>query len=469
MIKRVADYIQKNNMLRKGEKVLVCVSGGADSMALLLILYDLREELGVDLIVVHLHHGLRGQEADNEARWVEEQARVRRLPFYFRKTDVAAVAKKAGRSLEDAARQERYAFFMDIKNELKADKIALGHHLHDQAETVLINFLRGAGSRGLRGMQPLRDRIFIRPLLAASKEDILLFLKEKGISCCHDQTNQSALFLRNRVRLDLIPHLKLYNERIEERLILMADIMRIENDFLEQQVQTTFAEWEVDLDAAEITINLLSFSHLHEAIQRRVIKTLLERKYGEHNGIGQAHVEATWNLCRAGHVGQSLDLPWGTHIVRHYENIVLSSPGLLSRGGYENQKQNELTFIYPVFHHDSEVYIRETGQTIRFTLLKGDFVPDFSQPRIAYLDYGALRLPLMVRNICSGDRFHSLGAQGKKKLKSFFIDRKIPRQKRNRVLLVADQDDIIWVGAIAVSEKARITPVTECCLKVEII
>ena len=471
MIKKVADYIQKHNMLHKGEKVLVCVSGGADSMTLLLVLDALREELSVDLTVVHLHHCLRGQEADDEARWVEEQARKLNLPFYSRKTDVAAVAKKTGRSLEDAARQERYAFFMDMKNELQADKIALGHHLHDQAETVLMNFLRGAGSRGLRGMQPFRDGIFIRPLLAVSRKDILLFLEEKETSFCQDQTNQSTLFLRNKVRLDLIPHLKGYNERIEERLIQMADIMRIENDFLEGQVQGVFAGWGVDPNDAEITIDLLSFNRLHEAMQRRAIKTLLERKYADHNGVGQVHVEAVWNLCRGGHVGQNLDLPWGTHIVRHYENIVFSSPCLLSEGHSETQSQHELAFTYPVSvsHYDSDIHIRETGQTMRFTLLQGAFVPDFSQSRIAWLDYSALRPPLMVRNVRPGDHFHPLGAKGKKKLKSFFIDRKIPRQKRNRVLLVTDQDDIVWVGTMAASEKARVTPATENYLRIEII
>jgi tRNA(Ile)-lysidine synthase len=352
---------------------------------------------------------------------------------------------------------------MDIRDELQGDKIALGHHLHDQAETVLMNFLRGAGSRGLRGMQPLRNGLFIRPLLAISREDILLFLKEKGVSYCKDQTNQSPLFLRNKVRLDLIPYLKCYNERIEERLVRMADIMRTENDFLELQVQTIFEQWGVNLEASEITINLFSFYHLHEAMQRRVIKTLLERKHADHNGVGQVHIEAMWNLCRTGHVGQSLDLPWGTHVVRHYENVVLSE------SHPENKEQKELTFTYPVPHHDCEVYIEETDQRIRFTFLKGTFIPDFSQPRIAYLDYKALRLPLMVRNIRPGDRFHPLGLTGKKKLKSFFIDRKIPQQERSRIPLVTDQDDIVWVGSMAVSEKAKVTPATEDCLKIEIV
>ncbi|MDR2862132.1 MAG: tRNA lysidine(34) synthetase TilS [Syntrophobacterales bacterium] len=464
IIKETLNYIRSHNMLQKGDKALVCVSGGTDSMALLLILDALREELGIELAVVHLHHGLRVQEADQEAKWVEEQAGIRHFPFYCRQTDVAAIAGKTGRSLEDAARRERYAFFMEIREKTGADKIALGHHLHDQAETVLLNFLRGTGSRGLRGMQPMRGGLFIRPLLATPKEDILLFLKEKGVSSCQDQTNQSPLFLRNRVRLDLIPYLQGYNGRITERLGRMADIMRMENDFLEQQVQAIFLQWGLQPDAAEITIDLLSFSHLHEAMQRRVIKTLLERKCAERNGVGQVHIEAVWNLCRAGHAGQSLDLPWGTRVVRRYGNIILSSPEERRMG---EQKSHD--FSYPVPHHDCEIYISETGQTIRFTLLKGDIVPNFSRPHIAYLDYDALRLPLMVRNARPGDRFHPLGSPGKKKLKSFFIDRKVLREERSRILLVADQDDIVWIGAIASAEKIRVAPATENYLKIEII
>jgi len=478
MIKKVREYIHRHGMFQDGDRIVVGVSGGPDSMALLKILDRLKEELGITLVVAHLNHGLRGRDADDEAEWVRHRAYELGLPFFQKKVDITLLSNQAGLSVEDAARQERYAFFFQLLKDLPADKIAVGHHFHDQAETVLLNFLRGTGSRGLRGILPVRDRVLIRPLLPVRKDEILAYLKNEKVEYREDGSNRSPIFLRNRIRHDLIPHLKLYNCRIEEGLHGLAETMRLENDFLESQSTAVLEHWEIDLTAGEINVNLNDFNHLHEAIQRRIIKSILESNSGNLNGIAASHVGAVMRLIREGHVGQRLSLPFRTEVQRRYDEITFMKR--IYRPASEEQNTQVIAsdhnpfegltsdaFSYPVFSTSEELEIKETGNLLRFSLMKGR-VQDLTAPNVAHVDYDKVAFPLIIRNMRPGDRFQPLGMKGTKKLKSYFIDRKVPREIRKKIPLLIDRQCILWIAGMTISEKVKVTESTRMVLKIEI-
>ncbi len=481
MIKKVRAYIHRYGMFRKGDRVIVGVSGGPDSMALLWVMNRLKEELGITLAVAHLNHGLRGRDADEDAQWVHERAAELRLPFFLKKVEIGVLSRQIGLSVEDTARRERYAFFSRLLKDLPADKIALGHHFHDQAETVLLNFLRGTGSRGLRGMLPIRDGVLVRPLLTVKKDELLAWLKSEKIGFREDASNRSALFLRNRIRHDLIPKLRSYNPRIEDALHGMSETMRVENDFLEQQTSAVLKRWAVDLRAGRILLNLNDFKHLHEAIQRRIIKTILESGSGNLNGIATPHIHSVMGLIRDGHVGQKLSLPFMTEVRRQYESILFEKR--MQRRSDEEKSVVQADaqgkpcdecletglFSYPVPDIRDEIEIKEAGNRLRFSLTDRRVIQDFAVPNVAHIDYAKIASPMIVRNMIPGDRFQPLGMKGTKKLKAYFIDRKVPRESRKKIPLLTDRQCILWIAGMSINENVKVTESTRKVLKIEII
>ncbi len=478
MINKVRAYILQHKMIEKGDRVIVAVSGGADSMALLSVLHRLRDDLAIELVAAHLNHGLRGRDADEDAALVKRVAEASGLPYFDKKVDVGALAKRKGLSLEDAARRERYAFFYHLLRQVPADKIATGHQMHDQAETVMLNLLRGTGSRGLRGIVPVRNQVLIRPCLKISRAEILDFLEQEGIPYREDESNQSELFRRNQIRHDLLPHLKQFNPRIEERLHDLAEIMRVENDFLEAQTALNLEKCQPDSPSKAQAVNIQEFLALHEAIQRRIVKSILERRSQEQTGINQVHVGAVIRLCRDGHVGQKLSLPFATEVFRDYDRIIfmesrkVRSSRDMASYLYETSKgkpeKGPTDYDYPINTLPTEVVIRETGARVRLSKIERGS-DDLTEQGFNLLDFDKIKFPVIIRHFRSGDRFQPLGMTGTKKLKSFFIDRKVPQEARKGIPLLADRKNILWIGGMAISESAKVTPATRICLKIEII
>src|SRR6266436_6223901 len=261
--------IEAHAMLSPGDKVIVAVSGGADSMALLFALFQLRSMYDLTLMVAHVNHQLRGTEAEQDALFVEQQAACLGLPFYQTCVDVRALQRSSGMSLQHAARQLRYRFFHALYQTLDATRVALGHTADDQAETLLIRLLRGSGPAGLAGIPPVRLP-FIRPLIAVSRQVISSYLQTERFSWVKDSSNEHAVYLRNRVRLDLLPKLQQYNPQIVRRLNELADMLRADSQVLEQQVD----EWALQTLAwqaqsrVEICCRLFGLAPM--AIQRRL-------------------------------------------------------------------------------------------------------------------------------------------------------------------------------------------------------
>lgn len=479
MINKVRAYIYQHKMIERGDRVIVGVSGGADSMALLSVLHRLRDDLAIELVVAHLNHGLRGREADADAALVKSTAATAGLPYFDKNVDVDTLAKQNGLSLEDAARRERYAFFFNLLRQLPADKIATGHQMHDQAETVLLNLLRGTGSRGLRGIVPVRNQVLIRPFLEITREEILAFLERERIPYREDESNRSGIFRRNRIRHELLPHLKQYNPRIEERLHDLAEIMRVENDFQEGQTAAILEKWKMDKPTETLDVNIQEFLALHEALQRRVAKSILESRSQEQSGINQVHVDAVIRLFRDGHVGQKLSLPFATEVCRGYEKIAFrkNQQGRSPKVSLADQTGPIMSgpdgsirkgFDYPINVLPADIFIQETGLHLRVSKTELG-LHDLNLPGVSLLDFDRIQNPLRIRNFCPGDRFHPLGMAGTKKLKSFFIDKKIPREMRQGIPLLVDRRNILCIAGMAISDLAKVTPSTRICLKIEII
>ncbi|MDX9745298.1 MAG: tRNA lysidine(34) synthetase TilS [Syntrophales bacterium] len=478
MINRVRKYIRRHGMLKRGDRVIVGVSGGADSMALLSVLHRLRDELAVTLVVAHMNHGLRGSESDADGDLVGNTAATLGLPFHERRVDIGSLAKREGLSLEDMARRERYGFFHHLLQDLPADKITLGHQRHDQAETVLMNLIRGAGSRGLRGILPVRENVLIRPFLDVSREEILAYLDGESIPYREDSSNQSGEFLRNRIRLDLMGQMKRYNPRIEARLCDLAETMRLENDFLERETTGALKRLGVS-GGGDTALRIGDMRELHGAMQRRVIKAVLERRSQRQNGISRVHVDAVARLLERGRVGQMLSLPFDTEVFRQYDGLLFREKTRRRSKRAESGERNgarppgivppfQGAFRYRIDDIPANILIEETGMRLRLTKT-GAPACDLKSENVVLLDYKKITFPCEIRNIRSGDRFRPLGMGGTKKLRTFFADRKVPREIRKETPLLVDGEKVLCVVGITVSDTAKITPSTKTCLKIEMI
>jgi len=311
MLKRVRKTIADSALLERGDHLLAAVSGGPDSVALLWTLALLSFEYDLRLTTAHLNHGFRDAEAQGEEAFVHSLCAGMGINCISKTVDIRALKKGSGKSLEEVGREQRYRFLDEAAQTCGAKKIATGHHLDDQAETVLINLLRGSGLEGLKGIVPVREGRIIRPLLHIGREEILEFLNREGLPYIMDSSNSNLHFLRNRIRHQLIPELTArYNPAIVRGLSHTAEIIRREDDYLQAAVRQVLIRWGVVPGEADMLLPLADFIDLHEALQGRVIKCLLGSAAPSGKGIGYRHVEAVLALARLSrHRKASLDLP----------------------------------------------------------------------------------------------------------------------------------------------------------------
>lgn len=431
MKEAVKAYIAVQELIKPGDKVIVAVSGGPDSMALLHILWELSREMEFSVAAAHLNHQLRPQ-AVREQEFVEEYCQHWQIACYSRTVDVRQMARQQKASLEDAGRQARYTFFRDLSVQLKADRIATAHHQDDQAETVLLHLLRGTGLQGLRGIMPCNDQL-IRPLLGQSKQAILAYLKERNISYCLDQSNQDQSFLRNRIRLQLIPFLQEgYNPQITENLSRLAEIVRAENELLQQIVQDYWTQLICRADEHNIAMDLAGFKALPLAVQRRLALKALAFVGGS-GGWEAGDVEKILDLLQKPGSAKILRLKKGIMVNKSYDKIIFASNW---------QKAEE--FVLEVAIPGRAVL--PDGRCYAFSLI--DNVEVINRPRAAegtfYLDYDKLCLPLLLRSRLPGDVIQPVGLAGHKKLKKYLNEQRIPHFERERVAILAAANGAIY-------------------------
>ena len=469
MLNQVRKTIAAHAMLNRGDRLVVAVSGGPDSVALLRLLVLLTDEFQLHLTTAHLNHGLRKGEADEEEAFVRRLSEGMGIACICKRVDVRALSEKQRRSLEEIGREERYRFLDETAGKCGAAKIAVGHHRDDQAETVLLHLLRGCGPEGLRGILPVREGRIIRPLLEVGRSEILAFLGSEGLSFMTDSSNANPRFLRNRVRNELIPLLTAsYNPRLIDALCQTAGIIRLEDDFLQDVVDRICRIQGIDEAGGEVTLRVADLLALHEAIRGRLVKRLLEAVSPQRNGIGCRHIAAV--LALAGQADQrrgSLDLPFRIRIER--QEGVLRIFREEERQARREKRVNPTCFEYAV-EIPATIHLREIGRTIHLEWSEKPGIREMKQsPTVAFMDYGRITPPLVLRNHRPGDRVALLGTGGTRKLKDYFIDRKIAAARRGRIPVLADAGSIIWIAGERIGERVRVTRKTRKVLKAELV
>ena len=453
-IKKVRHTIIKYNMIRDGDRVVVAVSGGPDSVCLLDILQELEDELGIELVVAHFDHGLRPDEDEAENRFVESLTAALNLPFETKKADPGM--GQGGASLEERARHARYQFFEEVKAKFSAQKIAIGHNLNDQAETVLMRLLRGSGPSGLAGIPPCREDKIIRPLIEITRGEIESYLEHKGLTHMTDSSNLQACYLRNKIRLDLLPLLRKYQPRIVERRAGEADIMRNDEAWLAARAKEWVERATETRGDGEIRIPLSSFIILPEALKNRVIRYALKMTGGSLRRVSLRHIENI-NKMAMGKKPQALvNLPNGIIAKKVYDRLVFT--------GTNNTRSEGFCYL---LDGPGKFDLAALGHTILLTEMEKAALPDMGASRwCAFLNADHLIYPLMIRNIRPGDKFVPFGMSGHKKLKDFFMDLKIPSEARAQAPILFCRDIPIWVCGFRIDDRFKILPDTKKILKV---
>jgi tRNA(Ile)-lysidine synthase len=456
---RIKKTIEKHDMLASDDCVLVAVSGGPDSVALLHLLYDLREELGLHLEVAHLQHGIRGVEAQEDARFVAELAAKLGLPFHLKEIDLPRMRSAAGKgNLEALARVERYRFFADVAREQHLGKIATAHTQDDQAETVLMWLLRGSGLKGSGGMpsiyriEPASRLMVVRPLLYLSRAEIEAYLKENDLTFRLDRSNQDLTFLRNWIRLKLIPQLKEKMDRhLSARLAQQAELIRDEEQFLEE-----IARVELDRIRTPGGINRGALLKNNKTMQRRLLRLWIATTRGHLRGLDFQHVEALLDLIADGPPQGRLSIPGGWQLVKEYETLKLDK---------QSRKMGQQCPCYSYnLRLGEDLLIDEAGLTIQTQEISPSLVRLPDNFMEAVFDSASLTADLTLRNFRRGDRFQPLGMTGHKKVKELFIEKKVPLAVRATLPLLALGDEVIWIPGYGRSEYGKVTRVTKVIL-----
>ena len=340
-LKKADDTARKEGMFSKGDRVLVGVSGGPDSIALLLFLLEIKGQYSLDIGIAHLNHMLRGDEADRDEGFVNKLASSRNITCYIEKKDVAAYAKENKLSIEDSARQVRYSFLQDTLKEHKYTKIALGHNNDDNAELILMNILRGSGPKGLAGIPPVRESIIVRPLIKIPKQEIISFLDSIGQEYMIDSSNNENIYLRNSIRNSLIPLIeKKYNPKIKESLIRLSHIIKDEDDWMEKETELIFDKAIKNSmprsDCIEFSRDILE--KCHPALRKRLLRKAIIMVNGNLKKISLRHINDAVKLFLADTSGESIDLPSQIRVFKEQESLFIKKESIPLRELGEKRK-----------------------------------------------------------------------------------------------------------------------------------
>ncbi len=441
-------------MVQPEETVLVGLSGGPDSCALLDALCRLRRRLRCRVAAAHVHHGLRGKEADADAEHAAALADSLGVPFHLCRVDVRAHARAGKLSLEAAARELRYRELTEVAAESGADRIATGHTADDQAETVLLNLLRGAGGDGLAGIWPVRGNI-IRPFLGVTHAEVLDYCRACRIAHRVDSSNADVRFARNRIRHEVLPLLRAIQPEVVSALCRTAALLRDDREVLEPLSGSIFERLS-DHAPDGVSLHLADLDALPLGLRRRVIRAALARVRGDLDGVDMERVEAIARLAAEGRAGTRVEVPGGLTVRRSYDVLVFSR-GKRMRARLSSQR----TLPVPGRLDLPELGIRLTARRSRSLKVRDDRAQ-------AALDEEKLYLPLLVRTRRPGDRFVPLGMRQEKKLQDFFVDERVPREERSRTPLVLSGDEIVWVVGHRISDRYKVTGRTRRTVRLKV-
>lgn len=470
-MKRIEKFIQKYHMLTCGDRVIAGVSGGADSVCLFLMLLELREKIGFDLIAVHVHHGLRGEAADQDQQFVEALCEQHRIPLEIFRVNLESIAKKRKQSLEEAGRMVRREAFDSVCKKYGGNKIALAHHQNDNAETLLWNLSRGTGLDGLGGIRPVNGK-FIRPLLCMNRKEIEEYLAKRRQSYCIDETNAGTDYTRNKLRHLVLPILE---EQVNSAAVrhmneTMEQIWELQ-EYMQEQVEAAYQECvqEHFEKACWIQIQQKSFETFPELIKKMVIRKGMEQVGGKKRDLSHKHVDVMIELMNK-QVGRTLDLPYEMHAKRNYEGIRLEKQRTYSSG--EEKKAGIIQECMAELNIPGETILADRNLKLRCKILekpKNLSIKDIPQKIYTkWFDYGIIKSSLYIRTRQAGDTIVIDEKGHQKKLKNWFVDEKIPKEVRDSQLLLAENNEILWVLGHRMSQAYQVKQSTKWILQIEV-
>ena len=451
MRKKIYDYMKQKEMLRPGMSVLAGFSGGADSTALLQLLWEYGKEQGITVRALHVNHGIRGEESGRDQTFCANFCRERGIPLRVVSADVPGTAKREKIGLEEAGRLVRSGAFERELAEEGVDRVALAHHRNDQAETMLFHLMRGSGLRGLRGMAPVRAP-YIRPLLCVTREEIQSWLLERGIGWVEDSTNQETEYTRNRIRSQVLAPMEEIRPGSAVRMADTAEKLLELEEFLEAELQKELKR-SVRRREDGFSVSLAEYERMHTVMKKQVVFRCMECLFGEVRSPESVHEEQVRTLA-GGRRGSRVALPGGCFAVLGYGELLLKK-------GYGGKRTEDAVCCAP----GGEYHYR--GCDFRLTVEKCEKIGEIPVNRYTkWFDYDRIKNNVVLRTRRPGD-YLELSGGGHKKLKDYLIDCKVPREERDGCILLADGSHVIWVVGMRISEGCKVTEETKRILKVQ--
>jgi tRNA(Ile)-lysidine synthase len=447
--RRVRRFIKHEDLFHNGAKILIAVSGGVDSMTLLSILYDFREEFGLRLAVAHVNHGIREIESPNEEAFVRASCERLKIPVYVHRVDPAVFRKKESGSVQEIARNIRYAFFDTRMREIGFDCIATAHTANDNAETVFLNLLRGAGLEGMRGIPPKRDAI-VRPVLCLTRSEIESFALDRGIEFRTDSSNRSGTYARNIIRNEVFPLIESrLRANVAQTVNRSSSIFREVDEYMRFAVGNLFPQSVGQVGEKEFFISSVTLQSLPPVIADYLIRETVSRI-----------ADTTLDFDTTRRIGSLLASSPGA--------AVQFAPGFRAARESDGIRFHEdaaaASYCVPV--EPGEEY-RIGGNAFRSAIVAANDVRFDENKNVEYIDFEKIRQPLYLRNWREGDFMIPLGMRTRKKISDIFIDAKIPIAHKQRVPILASDDSVIWVCGVQLDDRAKVTENTKYAVRLE--
>ncbi len=459
---KVFNTVVKHGLIVKHDNIILGLSGGPDSMALLHILLSIKDRIDFKLIIAHINHGVRGEDALKDEMFVKKTAQDLNLPYFSKQADMIGLAKEEGISAEEAGRKIRYGFFREIIKRQGRGKIAVAHNKKDQAETLLMRIMRGTGIDGLKGMD-FKTLDIIRPLLDIDRWEIEDYIRKNSIDTVLDTTNLETIYARNKVRLELMPYIESnFNPNIVDTLFRLSENASLDSEFLESYTSKRYKHLIGKTNPSSITFRQDTFTNEDLAIQRRLIRKAILELTGSLQGLEDIHVSNIIELFQRQETGKMINLPNSIAAKVVYDDLIIEDRS--HKADKTKQRQGLVQILKP-----GKNILEDHGIELDLEVVDFDHIYLKSKAKnIKYFDHSKIVGNLMVRTRKNGDKFNPFGMQGSKKIKDYFIDEKIPRDLRNQIPLLIDETNILWVIGYRTSEIYKLDKAGKKVLKVEI-
>lgn len=457
---RVIKNVYKHKLIRENDNIILGLSGGPDSMVLLHILLYVRERISFNLVIAHVNHGVRGEEALKDEKFTEKVAKELGLDFFSTKADMVGLAKEKNISEEEAGREIRYGFFRELIKELGHGKIAVAHNRNDQAETLLMRIMRGTGIDGLAGMSFKSDDI-IRPILDINRWEIEKYVEENSIETVVDKTNLETIYSRNKVRLELIPYIKEnFNPNIIDTLFRLSENAKLDSYFLEDFSSKVYKSISKE-KSTSVVIKSGLFMKEDKAVKNRIIRKAIYNLINTLQGIEEVHISSVVDLFNKGETGKRIDIPNNLLAKVSYNNLIIEKNINEDMAGVCENKEETILKI-------GQNYLEGYNLEINLKIMdRKDINFKNVSSNVKFFDYDIMNEEIWIRTRNPGDRFAPIGMKGRKKIKDYFIDEKIPRDLRDEIPLLMCGENIIWVIGYRMSEAYKVKKETRDVLRVE--